>query len=79
MSLTTWFHGEAALLPRPVKLAFVVAEGSDIADLKAALAAAAVDRRLDQSSFVLFIAVNDIGTGWAPSGSTLDEEQTLRR
>ena len=75
MPLIAWFRGEPGILPRPVKLDFAVTERSDVADLKEALVAA-VDRRFDQSTFVLFLAV-DGGTGWTPTGCELAEEQTL--
>ena len=75
MPLTAWFRGEPGILPRPVRLDFVMTERSDVADIKEALVAA-VDRRFDQSTFVLFLS--DSGeTGWIPVGCGLAEEQTL--
>lgn len=75
MPLTAWFRGEPGILPRPVKLDFVVTESSDVADVKAVLVTA-VDRRFDQSTFALFLSGNG-EAGWIPTGCELAEEQTL--
>lgn len=76
MSLDAWFHGGPGFLPRPEKVVFPITAKSDVADLKDALVIK-VGQRVNLGLFELFLATNDAGRGWTPSGGVLDEMQPL--